>query len=123
MKRVAAAAATAAVLLAAGAGRAPATTQPGVLYTSTLVITDAKIVIADNKFAARTGYARYPRGSMLRYTVVNRGTRRFTLNILGSSTGVLRPGRKAMILVNWDRRGRFNFRAAPGGPTLRIRVV
>ncbi len=104
------------------AGRAAATTQPGVLYTSTLIITDAKIVIADNKFAARTGHARYPRGSMLRYTVVNRGTHAFTLDILGSSTGRLAPGKRNTILVNWDRRGRFTFHVAPRGPTLRVWV-
>jgi len=113
----------AAAVLSAGAVRAPATTQPGVLYTSTVIITDGKIVIADNKFAARTGFARYPRGSMLRYTVVNRGTHAFTLNILGSSSGRLPPGRKNTMLVNWDRRGKFRFRAVPNGPRMSVRVV
>jgi hypothetical protein len=105
------------------AGRAAATTQPGVLYTSTLIISDARIVVADNKFATRTGYARYPRGSMIRYTVVNRGSRAFSLDILGSATGAVQPGRRKLILVNWDRRGSFVFRAAPRGPRLRVRVV
>lgn len=88
-----------------------------------MIISDAKIVVADDKFAKRTGFARYPRGSVLRYTVVNRASRAFVLDILGSSTGRLAPGKRRPILVNWDRRGTFVFRAAPGGPRLRVRVV
>jgi hypothetical protein len=103
------------------AASARGTTTPGVLHVSKLVLTDRAILIRD-EFMTRAGFPRYPRGSDVRYDVSNRGTRAFTLNILGSSTGSLRPGRKTTILVYWGRRGRFVFRALPNGPRIRVRV-
>ncbi len=102
---------------------ARATTQPGVLSVVKLVITDDKIVVRGDKFMTRTGIPHYPRGSDVRYDVRNRATRPFRLNILGSSTGMLAPGRQSSILVYWSRRGKFVFRALPNGPTIHIWVV
>jgi hypothetical protein len=100
-----------------------ATTQPGVLSVAKLVITDQEVIFRNDKFMTKTGIPHYPRGSDVRYDVRNRATRRFSLDILGSSTGMLAPGRQASILVYWGRRGRFVFRARPSGPRIRIWVV
>jgi hypothetical protein len=110
-------------LLSGTSRQAQATTQPGVLSVAKLVITDDEVIVRSDKFMTKTGIPHYPRGSDVRYDVRNRATRRFSLNILGSSTGMLAPGRRASILVYWGRRGRFVFRARPSGPRIRIWVV
>jgi hypothetical protein len=101
---------------------AQATTAPGVLFISKLVLTDGAIQIRGDKFMTPAGIPRYPRGTDVRYEVWNRGTRPLTLDILGSSTGRLRPGKRTTILVYWARRGKFAFRARPSGPQIRIWV-
>jgi hypothetical protein len=101
----------------------PATTTPGLLYVKQLVITDQKILVQGHKTKALTDRAqRYKRGVLIRYEVRNGGTRGFRLNILGSSTGMLAPGRRALVLVGWTRRGNYTFRAAPNGPRMRVVV-
>ena len=109
----------AALALVAGA---QATTQPGVLFVSRLVITDRAILIRGDRFMTPAAIPRYPRGTDVRYEVSNRGTRAISLNILGSVTGRLAPGRKASILVYWSHRGKFVFRARPNGPHVRMWV-
>jgi hypothetical protein len=104
------------------AAGAQATTAPGILFVSKLVLTDKAILIRGDKFMTHVGIPRYPRGTDVRYEVSNRGTRPVTLNILGSSTGRLRPGTRTTILVYWARRGKFAFRATPNGPRIRIWV-
>jgi hypothetical protein len=100
-----------------------ATTTPGLLYVKKLVITNQKILVQGHKTRALTSRAqRYKRGVLIRYEVRNRGTHGFRLSILGSSTGMLAPGRRALILVGWTRRGNFTFRAVPGGPRMRVVV-
>lgn len=111
-----------AALVLGSAHGAEATTQPGKLYVSPLVIRDdaIKVRVRRSKWANEL---RYVRGAEVRYEVVNRGTRRFSLNILGSVTGVLAPGRRTSILVAWTHRGRFVFRASPNGARLRVTVT
>ena len=92
------------------------------LFVSKLVITNHKILIRGDKFMTKAAVPVYPRGTDVRYDVSNRGTRAFTLNILGSSTGRLAPGRRVSILVYWGRRGKFVFRATPNGPRVRMWV-
>lgn len=116
---LAGAAALTALALVAGA---QATTQPGMLFVSRLVITDRTILIRGDKFMTPAAIPRYPRGTDVRYEVSNRATRAFSLNILGSVTGRIAPGRKATILVYWARRGKFVFRARPNGPSVRMWV-
>jgi hypothetical protein len=65
---------------------------------------------------------RYRRGAEVRYEVTNGGTRPFNLNILGSTTGLLRPGGRTSMLVAWNHRGRFVFRATPRGARLHVIV-
>jgi len=114
----------AAALAAATVGlqSAQATTVPGRLYISSLMITDTtiKVHIRRHLWSATI---RYPRGAEVRYLVVNRGTRAYSLDILGSRTGVLRPGNRTSILVYWGRRGSFVFRASPRGARLRVVVA
>ena len=101
---------------------ARATTVPGKLYVSRLVIYDnaVKVRIRRNTWAATIHYLR---GAEVRYEVTNRGTRAFSLNILGSVTGRLAPGKRTSILVYWGRRGSFVFRALPRGAQLRVIVA
>jgi hypothetical protein len=98
---------------------AHATTAPGVLYVSRLVITDhaIKVRVRRDRWMSTVHYLR---GAEVRYEVSNQGTHPFTLNILGSSTGRLGPGGRTSILVYWSRRGRFVFRALPDGPRIRV---
>jgi hypothetical protein len=106
-----------------GAARsARATTVPGRLYISDLVITDNSVKVHVRRdLWAETLH--YQRGAEVRYEVLNRGSRAFGLNILGSTTGMLRPGRRTSILVYWGRRGSFVFRASPRGGRLRVVVA
>jgi len=110
------------VLCVAAAGAARATTQPGTLYVVRLVIGDRSVTFRGDKFLTRGAFPHYPRGADVRYDVRNRGTRAFSLNILGSRTGLVRPGATRSILVYWGRRGRFVFRPRPTGPKIRIWV-
>jgi hypothetical protein len=115
-------AAHAAIVVALGGGDAArATTSPGVLSVSRLVIrNDAiRVRIRPNRWSSTLHYLR---GAEVRYEVANRGTRAFGLDILGSTTGILAPGRRTSILVFWGRRGTFVFRAAPRGARLRVVV-
>ena len=111
---------TAAALL--GAAVARATTQPGTLYVVRLEITEHSVVFRGDKFLTKKAYPHYPRATDVRYEVRNNGTRPFSLNILGSVTGVVQPGKTRSILVYWGRRGRFVFRPRPDGPKIRVWV-
>ena len=114
--------AAAAVIGVVAAGGASATTQPGNLYVVKLVITDNTVEFRGDKFLTKALTPHYPRGADVRYEVRNRGTRAFSLNILGSVTGLVRPGRERSILVYWSHRGRFVFRPRPTGPRIRVWV-
>ena len=115
--------AVAAVLGAVASGGARATTQPGTIYVVKLVVTDDTVAFRGDTFMTTSSIPHYPRGADVRYDVRNRGTRPFSLNILGSTTGLVRPGRERSILVHWSTRGKFVFRPQPNGPKIRIWVV
>jgi hypothetical protein len=115
---VALAAATACL---AGIHDAGATTVPGRLYITSLRITDSAIT-AHIRRHVWASTIHYRRGAEVRYEVVNRGTRAYSLDILGSATGRLTPGKRTSILVYWGRRGHFVFRAAPRGARLSVVV-
>lgn len=106
----------------AEAHSARATTVPGRLYITNLVITDTTIKahIRRHTWAATIHYLR---GVEVRYEVLNRGSRAYSLNILGSATGLLQPGKRTSILVYWGRRGSFVFRASPRGARLKVIVA
>jgi hypothetical protein len=109
-------------LVLACAAAAHATTQPGTLYVVRLVVGDRSVDFRGDKFLTGAQFPHYPRGADVRYDVRNGGKRPFSLNILGSTTGVVRPGQMRSILVYWGRRGRYLFRPRPNGPAIRIWV-
>jgi hypothetical protein len=119
MTRAAAAVLVLLAVLAVPAARA--TTQPGTVYVSKLVIDDhaIRVHVRRNTWASSV---RYVRGAEVRFVVSNRGTRPVNLNILGSVTGVLRPGHTGTMLVSWTHRGRYVFRVRKNGPALRVAV-
>jgi hypothetical protein len=106
-------------LSARGAAGAPATTKPGVLYIAKTIVTDTAIKIPKDQFRRGT-QVRYPRGALIRYDVTNRGTRAYALEIWGSKTTVMRPARRASLLINWNYRGTYVYqllyKGKPAGP-------
>jgi hypothetical protein len=105
-----------------GAGSSRATTAPGVVSVSKLVITDRAVMIRIRRHTW-VSVAHYSRGAEVRYDVSNRGTRAYSLDILGSVTGRLAPGRQTTILVAWTHRGKFVFRALPNGARVVVWVA
>jgi len=93
------------------ASAGPKTTQPGIVYTIPAVLTDKGIELT---------HTQVPRGVMIRYTILNRGTRPYTFQIWKAKTGPIPPNGRARLRVNWDYRGRFLFRTLyrgkPAGP-------
>ena len=119
MKFALALAATIATL--GGAHRASAewqTTQPTLLYTVSAVLTDKSIQLT---------HTRVPRGVVIRYTIVNRGSRSYALQIWTGVTRSIPPKGRARLTVNWDHRGRFVYRTLyrgrPAGPHGSVAVV
>ena len=121
-KAVAVIAVTVAAAGIGGAQRLHATTAPGVVSVSKLLITDDAVKIRIRRHTW-SSVAHYPRGAEVRYDVSNHGTRAYRLDILGSVTGRLAPGRQTTILVAWTHRGRFVFRALPKGARMVVVVT
>jgi hypothetical protein len=119
--RLAIASTVAAVSAGLGVEAVDATTAPGTLYVSKLVIRDDAISVRVRRHRW-SSTLHYLRGAEVRYEVTNHGTHPFGLNILGSTTGMLAPGRSASILVYWGNRGKYVFRAVPRGARLRVVV-
>jgi hypothetical protein len=112
MKRQIVLAAAVAMLVAVPfASAGPQTTAPGIVYTIPAVLTDKEIELT---------HTQVPRGVMIRYTILNRGTRPYTFQIWKATTGPIPPKGSARLRVNWDYRGRFFFRTLyrgkPAGP-------
>jgi hypothetical protein len=105
-----------------GANGSRATTAPGVVSVSKLVITDRAVMIRVRRHTW-SSVVHYPRGAEVRYDVSNRGTRAYSLDILGSVTGRLGPGRQTTLLVAWTHRGKFVFRALPKGARIVVWVA
>jgi hypothetical protein len=106
---LAAAIGTLTVLPFASAGRD--TTAPTLVYTVPVLLTDKKIELAET---------RLPRGAMIRYTVINHGSRKYVFQIWNARTRPIPPHGRALIRVNWDYRGHFAYRTIyrgkPVGP-------
>ena len=77
------------------------TTQPTLLYTVPAVLTDKSIQLT---------HTRVPRGVVIRYTIVNHGSRPYALQIWTRLTRPIPPNGRARLTVNWDNRGRFVYR-------------
>ncbi len=108
------------------AGAGVRTTVPGVVYVVPLTMTDKTLVIPKDKFSRGLKYARYPRGAAIRYKVINKGSRPYSLRIWDVTTPPIRPGRFDTVLVNWNYRGTYNYASLyhgkPLGPHGRIKI-
>jgi hypothetical protein len=108
---IALAAAVATLAAAPAASAEPQTTQPNTVYTVPAVLTDKTIKLSERNL---------PRGAMIRYTVVNHGSRPYVFQIWKSRTLAIPPKGRALVRVNWDYRGRFVYRTLyhgkPAGP-------
>jgi hypothetical protein len=91
------------------ASTARATTVPGVLYTVTATITDRSITLS-HKSKGTLGLHRLPRGSSIRYRVINNGARPYVFEIWGARSAPIRPHKTDTMLVNWTYRGRYLYR-------------
>jgi hypothetical protein len=94
------------------------TTQPTLLFTVPAVLTDKSIQLT---------HTRVPRGVVIRYTIVNHGSRPYALQIWTGVTRPIPPKGRARLTVNWDHRGRFVYRTVyrgrPAGPHGSVTVV
>jgi hypothetical protein len=119
-KVLAAGVVTAALAAPVGAALArPQTTKPGIVYTVTVILTDTRITLT-HRAKGTLGLSRLPRGAIIRYEIVNRGSRPYVFRIWSSETAPIRPRKRDSILVNWNYRGRFVYktiyRGKPFGP-------
>jgi hypothetical protein len=110
----------------APAGAAVRTTVPGVVYVVNLTMTDKTVVIPKDKFSKGLAYARYPRGAVIRYKIINKGTRPYSLRMWDVTTPPIRPGHFDTVLVNWNYRGTFTYASLyhtkPLGPHGRVKI-
>jgi hypothetical protein len=108
-----------AAVLAVGLSLGSATTVPGQVYPSKVLITDTKISIQKDIFT-RNGVSRLPRGAVIRYEITNKGTKPYVLRIWHTTSRVMRPGGHDSFLINWNYRGRYLYltllRGRPAGP-------
>src|ERR1700720_2552431 len=99
----------------ASAGRN--TTAPTLVYTVPVLLTDKKIELTDTRLR---------RGALIRYQVVNHGSRKYAFQIRNARTQPIPPHGRAHIRVNWDYRGHFVYRTIyrgkPAGPQGSVHV-
>jgi hypothetical protein len=87
----------------------PLTTTPGVIYVLKTSVDDKGVHIPRDQFT-RNGVSRYPRGAIIRYEFVNRGTKPYAVHMWGAETVVMKAhGGKSAMLVNWQYRGDFHY--------------
>jgi hypothetical protein len=98
----------AAIAVPAGVHARPQTTTPGVIYVIKTPVDDKGIHIPKDKFT-RNGVTRYPRGALIRYEFVNKGTKPYAVRMWGTTTTVIKPGRMEIRLVNWAYRGDYTY--------------
>jgi hypothetical protein len=86
----------------------PQTTTPGVIYVVKTPVDDKGIHIPKDQFT-RNGVTRYPRGALIRYEFINKGTKPYAVHIWATRTVVIKPGRMEVRLVNWAYRGEYTY--------------
>jgi hypothetical protein len=104
------AAAVCAAGLAGGvvATAAQATTTPGVVYVVKTVVDDKGVHIPKDQFT-RNGITRYPRGGLIRYEFVNKGTKPYAVHMWATNSIVMKPRGHASMFVNWAYRGTYHY--------------
>jgi hypothetical protein len=105
---IAATVCVAAIALPAAVMARPQTTTPGVVYVVKTPVDDKGIHIPKDQFT-RNGVTRYPRGALIRYEFINKGTKPYAVRMWATSTFVIKPGRKTSMLVNWGYRGDYTY--------------
>lgn len=112
--------------LAQSATAAVRTTIPGVVYVVPMTVTDKTVTVPPDKFSKGLKYSRYPRGAVIRYKVINKGSRAYSVRIWDATTTVIRPGHFDTILLNWNYRGNYYYQALfhgkPVGPKGRVKI-
>jgi hypothetical protein len=86
---------------------ATATTEPAVTFFVFVRVTDSQLVFS---CPACPGHLQFRRGWAAHFDVVNRGTKRYAVDIGGLRTRVLQPGQKQRVSAYFDVRGRFPFK-------------
>jgi hypothetical protein len=105
---IAATVCVAAIALPVAVMARPQTTTPGVVYVVKTPVDDKGIHIPKDQFT-RNGITRYPRGALIRYEFVNKGTKPYAVRMWAATTFVIKPGRKTSMLVNWGYRGDYTY--------------
>ncbi len=106
---VAIAGCVAAIALPAAVMARPLTTTPGVIYVIKTPVDDKGIHVPKDQFT-RNGVTRYPRGAIIRYEFVNKGTKPYAVRMWAADTLVMKAhGGKAQMLVNWAYRGDYTY--------------
>jgi hypothetical protein len=98
----------AAIAVPAAVQARPQTTTPGVIYVIKTPVDDEGIHIPKDKFT-RNGVTRYPRGALIRYEFINKGTKPYAVRMRGTTTTAIKPGRMEIRLVNWAYRGEYTY--------------
>jgi hypothetical protein len=98
----------AAIAVPAAVSAQPQTTKPGVIYVVKTRVDDKGIHIPKDQFT-RNGVTRYPRGALIRYEFINKGTKPYAVRIWATETVVIKPGRQTVRLVNWAYRGDYTY--------------
>ena len=104
-----------ALALAATAYAHLQTTGPGHIDTVRVAMRDTGVSISKGTFL---------RGDTSRFIATNKGTKLYRLKVGVDATPLLRPGKTAIILVQWDTRGTFPlFQQGVGGkPVSRVSI-
>src|SRR3982074_3219512 len=87
------------IAVPAGVHARPQTTTPGVIYVIKTPVDDKGIHIPKDKFT-RNGVTRYPRGALIRYEFINKGTQSYAARIWATETVAIKPGRTEARLGN-----------------------
>jgi hypothetical protein len=102
---------------------AVATTAPGQLYIVTVTLSDEGMVIPIEKNRHGRTIV-YQRGSVLRYHVLNQGTKPYAFLIGTQKTRVIPPGHQTSIEVQWSTRGTYRWeRLYHGKPIGQIGLI
>lgn len=102
-------AAFAAVTIAPAAFSArPQTTKPGVVYVVKAVVDNKGVHIPNGRYT-KNGISRYPRGVVIRYEFVNKGTKPYEVHMGTATTDVMKRSGHTSVLVNWSYRGKYHY--------------
>jgi hypothetical protein len=106
--------AAAAAAIPASVVARPLTTVPGQVYVLKTIVDDKGVHIPKDKYT-KNGVTRYPRGALIRYEFVNKGTKTYSVRMWFFKTVAMKPRGQSSQLVNWNYRGEFHYSRLSGG--------